>query len=463
MGRAWPRLCRYSGAVEAPKTTYVTREIWLDHPRLVVLDGPQKGEEVELRDKGNGVRVGSDPGCDLVFLGLEPLHAELRVEPGGTGVRVRDRCGGTRLNGHAVVEGVLEPGGTVGLGPVELRLDNAGDALRVLPSSTEQFGEARGRSLALREVFGVLEAIAATDVTVLLLGETGTGKDVLARAVHAASPRAGGPLVTIDCGAIAPSLIESELFGHERGAFTGAETEHQGAFEAAAGGTLFLDEVGELPLDVQPKLLRAIDEKEVQRLGGSHRRPVDVRLVAATKRDLEEEVQRGRFRRDLFYRLAVVPLTLPPLRDRREDVPLLVETFVQNFAKKNGMDFPIPEQELLALCTHDWPGNVRELRNTVERGLWLAETGDGVVRFMLPTPSMLIPPEPAPAAEPLEEDEGLGFAEQKQRWEDQFEQTYLPWLMARADGSVSAAARLARMDRKHLRALLERHGLRGTS
>ena len=451
-------------SVEAPETRYVTREIWLDNPRFVLLGGPRKGDEVEFRDHGAGVRVGSDPSCELVLDGLEPVHAELEAEPGGAGVRVRDRSEGrTWLNGTAVTEAVLEPGGTLRLGSLELRLENGPDTLRVLPSQSERFGDARGASLAMREAFGVLEAIAPTDVNVLLLGETGSGKDVLARAVHAASPRARGPIVTIDCGAIAPSLIESELFGYERGAFTGADTQRAGAFEAAAGGTLFLDEVGELPIDVQPKLLRAIDERSVQRVGGSVRKPADVRLIAATKRDLEEEVQRGRFRRDLFFRLAVVPLVLPPLRQRREDIPLLVQTFRAQFAARTGFDAPIPEAELQALAAHDWPGNVRELKNTVERALWLAQTGDGEVRFMLPTPGSLVAPEESAAPEPEPAlDLGLSFSEHKQRWEDEFERAYLPWLLEQCQGSLSAAARAARMDRKHLRSLLKKHGLDGS-
>lgn len=456
--------------MESPKTHFLTREIWLDHPRLVILGGPKKGEEIELRDIAGGMRVGSDPANELVFEDLAPLHAELSVEPGGQGVRVVDRSSGyTRLDGYSIAEAVLAPGGTLGLGPLELRLENAADALRVLPSDSDRFGLARGASLPMREAFGVLEAVAPTDVTVLLLGETGTGKDVLARATHASSPRASGPLVTIDCGAIAPSLIESELFGYERGAFTGADTAHPGAFEAAGGGTLFLDEVGELPLDVQPKLLRAIDEKSVQRVGGSHRKPADVRLVAATKRDLEEEVQRGRFRQDLYFRLAVVPLILPPLRQRREDIPLLVEAFAKAFAERTGFSPTIAEEELQALQTHDWPGNVRELKNTVERAFWLALTGDGSVRFMLPTLASLhlAQPEgdiPEPAAAPPDDiDETLSFSEHKQRWEEAFEKAYLPWLLERSEGSISAAAREARMDRKHLRSLLRKHELGGSS
>ncbi|MBX2814215.1 MAG: sigma 54-interacting transcriptional regulator [Myxococcales bacterium] len=443
-----------------PKTQYVTREIVLDHPRLVVLSGARKGEELELRNIFQGVTVGSSPECELVFEELLPIHAKLDVLPNDGGLRIRDRSNGqTALNGFPVKEAVLEPGCTFKLGSLEIGLENAADTLRVLPSASTHFGDAKGESLAMREVFGVLEAVASTDVTVLLLGETGTGKDVLAHAVHAASSRRSGPLVTIDCGAIAPSLIESELFGYERGAFTGAETEHAGAFEAASGGTLFLDEVGELPLDVQPKLLRSIDEKQVQRVGGSIRKPANVRLIAATKRNLDEEVHRGRFRRDLYFRLAIVPLTLPPLRERREDIPLLVDTFCTAFAKRTSFGPQIQETELQALCTHDWPGNVRELKNTVERALWLAQTGDGDVRFMLPTPASLRVEE-APDGAP-QFDPGLSFSEHKQHWEHDFERAFLPWLLEQSRGSISGAARLARMDRKHLRALLKKHGLAG--
>ncbi|MEO1231582.1 MAG: sigma 54-interacting transcriptional regulator [Myxococcota bacterium] len=443
--------------MEAPKTQFVTREIVLDQPRLVVLGGSRKGEELALPARGTLI-IGSAADCDLVFEGLEAIHAELELDPNG--LRVRDRSGGsTLLNGVCVQDGLVEPGGTLGLGGVELRLDSA-DALRVLPSSAERFGDARGGSLAMREVFGVLEAVAPTDVTVLFLGETGTGKDVLARATHALSSRREGPLVTIDCGAIAPGLIESELFGHVRGAFTGADAEHPGAFEAASGGTLFLDEVGELPLDVQPKLLRAIDEKRVQRVGGSRLEPADVRLIAATKRDLEEEVQRGRFRRDLYFRMAIVPLTLPPLRERREDIPPLVETFRRAFAERTGVAREIPAHELQSLATHDWPGNVRELKNTVERALWLAQTGDGEVRFMLPTLAFSGAADEGPTPEARPFDPNLSFSEHKQTWEAEFEKAYLPWLLNRAGGSISAAARDARMDRKHLRSLLRKHSLK---
>ncbi|MCB9650558.1 MAG: sigma-54-dependent Fis family transcriptional regulator [Deltaproteobacteria bacterium] len=384
----------------------------------------------------------------------------MEILPDRSGVAVLDLSGGhTRMNGAPIHEAVLEPGGALDLDGVELRLKDVADTLDVLPSTADHFGPARGRTLAMREVFGVLEVLAPSNATLLFMGETGTGKDVLARAVHAASPRAEGPLVTVDCGAIAPTLLEAELFGYERGAFTGADERRDGAFERAEGGTLFLDEVGELPLDVQPKLLRALDEREIQRVGGAGPKKVDVRVVAATKRDLEEEVRRGRFREDLFFRLAVVPITLPPLRERRDDIPLLVEAFVGAFADRTGQRAHIAEEEVQRLLTHDWPGNVRELRNTVERALWLAQTGDGEARFLLPSAEGLFGPElDAPPAAPSFDPDAT-FSALKAQWEDEFERKYLAWLLARADGSLSAAARMAHMDRKHLRNLAKKHGL----
>jgi transcriptional regulator with GAF, ATPase, and Fis domain len=443
---------------EAPKTRFVPRAIRLERPELLVLTGPTKGESLPL--PGGAATLGSGPQCDLRVEGLAPEHARLELLPDRSGVAVSDLSGGrTRLNGAPVHEGVLEPGGALDLDGVELRLKDLADPLDVLPSTADHFGLARGRTLAMREVFGVLEALAPSTATLLIMGETGTGKDVLARAVHAASPRAEGPLVTVDCGAIAPTLLEAELFGYERGAFTGAEARREGAFERADGGTLFLDEVGELPLDVQPKLLRALDEREIQRVGGAGPMKVDVRVVAATKRELEEEVRRGRFREDLFFRLAVVPLTLPPLRERRDDIPLLVEAFASAFAERTGQRAHIAEEEVQRLLTHDWPGNVRELRNTVERALWLAQTGDGEARFLLPSAEGLFGPEldaPAPA---VSFDPEATFSALKAQWEEEFEKKYLAWLLARADGSLSAAARMAQMDRKHLRNLAKKHGL----
>jgi transcriptional regulator with GAF, ATPase, and Fis domain len=443
-----------------PKTTYLSEKIRLEAPELVVLTGLEKGKEFRLSLSQKAWRVGSSPDCDIRLADLASLHLELSVDHQGRGVRLHDHSEGqTRVNGNPVHEAVIQPGDTIDLGGIELRLQNADDAISILPSQSHHFGDALGRSLAMREVFGVLEVIAPTTASVLLLGETGSGKDVLARAIHKMSTRSEQKMLTLDCSAIAPNLVEAELFGYERGAFTGAEAQYVGAFERADGGTLFLDEVGELPLAVQPKLLRVLDDRAVQRVGGDRPIPVDVRVIAATKRNLEEETKRGRFREDLYFRLSVVPVMLPPLRERREDITMLVEAFRKAFAERTGQRaeiHPTAESHLLA---HDWPGNVRELKNTIERALWLAQTGDGVARFALPLPESLMDSDADTTPDEPAADPNRSFSEHKTDWEAAFERKYLPWLLARAQGSLSEAARLAQMDRKHLRTLLKKHSL----
>jgi DNA-binding NtrC family response regulator len=227
-------------------------------------------------------------------------------------------------------------------------------------------------SPAMHEVFELVKRFGPTGITVMLTGETGTGKDVCAQAVHDASPKADGPLIVFDCGAVPPNLVESELFGHERGAFTGALTEHMGAFERARGGTLFLDEVGELPLELQPRLLRALDNRAVRRVGGTRDRRIEARIVAATNRDLAALVAAKQFRQDLFFRLAGAAVHLPPLRDRLEDLPYLVPRLLQDLGRS---DLEVSEATYQALRAHAWPGNVRELKNTLACAVTFAETG----------------------------------------------------------------------------------------
>ncbi|HEY0376862.1 MAG TPA: sigma 54-interacting transcriptional regulator [Pyrinomonadaceae bacterium] len=230
--------------------------------------------------------------------------------------------------------------------------------------------ESIGQSDALKYVLHKIEQVAPTDSTVLILGETGTGKELVARAVHAASKRRDRPLVRVNCAAISANLIESELFGHERGAFTDAGARTLGRFEMAHRATLFLDEVGELPLDLQPKLLRVLEEGEFERLGGTRTIKVDVRLISATNRDLEQEVGRGHFRADLWHRLNVYPIKVPPLRQRKDDIPLLVNFFVNELNRKVGKSIRVvPPETMRALLDHDWPGNIRELANTIERAV----------------------------------------------------------------------------------------------
>ncbi|MEN8692978.1 MAG: sigma 54-interacting transcriptional regulator, partial [Desulfobacterales bacterium] len=232
------------------------------------------------------------------------------------------------------------------------------------------FDEIIGQSDVLKSVLFRVEQVAPSDATVLILGETGVGKELIARAIHQLSPRNARPLVKINCAALPANLIESELFGHKKGAFTGAEAKRVGRFELADSGTLFLDEIGELSLELQTKLLRVLQDGEFERLGSSQTIRVDVRVIAATSQDLEEDVRSGRFRKDLFYRLQVFPITVPPLRDRRKDIPLLVRFFVERFARKSGKTIDtVPAEAMQALQRYPWPGNVRELENVIERAV----------------------------------------------------------------------------------------------
>jgi transcriptional regulator with GAF, ATPase, and Fis domain len=366
-------------------------------------------------------------------------------------VRDLGSTNGTRVQGARVTEAVIAPGTVLKVGQVEIVLRPVGRSVEVLPSEHSKFGGALGQSLAMRTIFGVLERIAPTDATVLLEGETGTGKDVLARGIWSESTRAQGPFVVVDCGAVSYSLIESELFGHERGAFTGAVASRQGAFELADGGTVFLDEIGELPMDVQPKLLRVLEMREFRRVGGNRMFKADVRVIAATKRNLLREVQAGKFREDLYFRLAVVPITVPPLRGRREDIPMLVE----HILRSGGGGLTVNEETMQTLVAHDWPGNVRELRNVLERAVYLARaTGQGELSFV----SL---PMSAPASgDAFHFEQGRSYRETRAKYDAEFERRYVKWLLSRHAGNVSAAARDAKMDRKHLHDMAKKHGLR---
>jgi transcriptional regulator with GAF, ATPase, and Fis domain len=312
----------------------------------------------------------------------------------------------------------------------------------------------------MRELFARLERIAASDATVLVTGETGTGKELVAEAIHERSPRAAGPFVVLDCGAIPPNLVESELFGHERGAFTGALGAHAGAFERAHGGTVFLDELGELPLELQPKLLRVLERREIRRLGGSKPIEVDLRVVAATNRDLAVEVNRGRFREDLYYRLAVVQVVVPPLRERREDIPLLVEHFLA--ALPGGERTRLAPETIDLLRRHDWPGNVRELRNVLERAVLFADAappppGPGLAPR---APAPPAPPAFAPDALNVAIDPTVPFKQAKQALVEEFERRYVTALLERHGGNISAAAREAGIDRMSIHKMLHRLRIR---
>ncbi len=427
---------------------------------LIVLSGQARGQRVRMKQR---LRVGKAHDNDLVLPDdtVSRHHCELERASGGIVVRDLGSTNHTKVGRSAVREATIEPGVTLVVGDVELLLRSEPGRVQVLPSESPRFGDMIGPSLAMRSIFGVLERIAPTDASVLIEGETGTGKDVLARAIHAQSLRRDAPFVVVDCGAVSYSLIESELFGHERGAFTGAIASRQGAFELGGHGTVFLDEVGELPLEMQPKLLRVLESGEYRRVGGNRGLKNDARILVATKRNLKAEVERGKFREDLYFRLAVVPVTVPPLRSRREDIPTLVEHFL-GIARKRDPAAPVltlSPETLGALAAHDWPGNVRELRNVLDRAIYVAAAGGERELSLMDLP-FVAGSEPPRADAARGFDSSQSYRDIRTAFEADFEKRYVAWLLGRHDGNISAAAREARMDRKHLYDLARKHGLR---
>jgi two-component system response regulator GlrR len=422
------------------------REIRFPRYRLTVIDGPDR--ELSIDGGGSELAIGTAPANAVVLTDPAVSRHHVAITPAPRGHLVRDlgSTNGTTINGVAIERAYLSPGAVIAIGQSRLRFDPLGGEDRAALSSDPRWGRALGASLAMRRMFAVLPRLAESDATILLEGETGTGKGLFAEAIHEASPRATGPFVVLDCGAIPPTLIESELFGHEKGAFTGAAAARIGGFEAARGGTVFLDEIGELPLDMQPKLLRAIEDRVVKRVGGNEPVRLEIRIVAATNRDLRSEINQGRFRSDLYYRLNTFRLRIPPLRERRDDIALLVAHFYRQLSPGGE---PPPAELIADLVRHDWPGNVRELRAAVERAVLL---GDPAVW------SALSGDAPAPV-EDSRSGEGMSFRAAKERAVAGWERGYVRDLIARHDGNLSRAARAVRMDRNHLRELLRRHGV----
>ena len=424
---------------------------------LTVLTGKAKGASLRIpEERERPTTIGKARDNDLVIDDPTVSRRHLRVRRTERGLEVEDlsSTNGTFIGPARIASAMIEPGTVLRAGDVELLVGVELGNVIIPPSEREQFGLLTARSLPMRRIFGVLERIAKTNATVLLLGETGTGKDALARSIHAHSRRDGGPFEVVDCGAVTSTLIESELFGHERGAFTGAVASREGAFERAAGGTIFLDEIGELPIDLQPKLLRVLEAREVRRVGGAKPLAVDVRIVAATTRDLRREIVAGTFREDLYFRLAVVPVVVPPLRSRLEDVPPLVAHLLAAM----GADLQVPPDVMAALRSYEWPGNVRELRNVVERGAhFAAASGARVLRLTDFPPSAVAYGDDDGLRVSL--DDGATYRETRARFEAAFERKYVRALLERFDGNVAAAARGVKMDRNHLTDLAKKHGL----
>ncbi len=428
-------------------------------PRLTAVSGPGAGRAMAMTSAL--ATVGRHPTNDLVVGDPRVSGVHLELRRAGERVHVRDAgsTNGTWMGPHRVTEVELASGGELTVGGTLLRLDIDEGATPASPGSSESFGNLVGRSPAMRELFATLERVAPKKLTVLVQGETGTGKEEVARAIHARSGRADKPFVVIDAAALPESLAESLLFGHEKGAFTGAERRTIGLFEAANGGTVFLDEIGELPPGSQAKFLRVLEQKEVTRVGGHELVPVDVRVIAATHRDLRHEIDAGRFREDLFFRLAQLRVMLVPLRDRPEDIPILCQKLLVALADEGDARLEVEPSALVHLQAQPWPGNVRELRNVLARAAALSAS------------TMIRRADVA--------GEGFGFrgtreersvlslsgtfATSKERAIARFESAYLAALMKRCSGNLSRASRQADLARHHLRDLLKKRGLYGVT
>ncbi|HWU86716.1 MAG TPA: sigma 54-interacting transcriptional regulator [Kofleriaceae bacterium] len=416
--------------------------------RLEVVAGPDVGKVVELAQPTIMIgRTGAD--LNLTDPKVSGLHAELRLQADGYRVRDLGSTNGTHVRGVRIVDGFVAPGATLQIGKSAIVFDPLDDSVSVPLWHEARLHGLIGGSPSMRHLFDLINRFAQSDATVLIQGETGAGKEGVADAIHQCSPRRDGPFVVLDCSAIPEQLFEDQIFGHEQGAFTGAGKATVGVFEAAHGGTLFLDEIGELPLDVQAKLLRAVETRKVRRLGSTKVVASDVRIVAATNRDLATEVNRGTFRSDLFYRLSVAKLAVPSLRERREDIPLLVEHFLRQLTATFGSKDPrLPDDFLARAQRHAWPGNVRELRNAVERACLLPNH---------PTLGFDAPPKKESSFGEVDID--VPFKVAKQKLVDEFDRKYLEALLEAHDNNISAAARAAGIERMSIYKMIRRLGL----
>ncbi|MBL4632273.1 MAG: sigma 54-interacting transcriptional regulator [Kofleriaceae bacterium] len=408
--------------------------------RVEVVGGRDLG--VTAAASGSEFSIGTSKGNSIVITDAAVSRHHCEIEATADGFLLKDlgSTNGTTLSGHRVTGGYLESGDVIGLGETQLRFECGENEILQALSESSSFAGVLGTSVAMRRLFYLLNKVSEVGATVLMTGETGTGKGALAKALHEQGSRSDKPFVVLDCGAISDNLIESEFFGHEKGAFTGAEELRKGAFELADGGTLFLDEIGELGIDMQPKLLRVLENREFRRVGGSDTITTDIQVIAATNRDLRQEINQGGFREDLFYRLNVMNIEVPPLRDRRGDIPMLVELFYRAFIKD---DTATPPAELIQrLVRKNFPGNVRELKSAVERSLVLGE--------------LCIPDEAVQRESGL--DFTLTYRQAKEQALGEWEAQYIPQLVARYDGNLSRAARAVSMDRNHLRKMLKALG-----
>ena len=422
--------------------------------RLLVREGPDRGASLTIDGSTPGRSlVGSSPVCALRLADPLVSRRHVAVEATARGLRLTDldSTNGTFIGPTRISEVWLDGSETITIGGTRISVERD-DAPPPSVRESTGFGKVLGHSLAMRRLYPLLSRLAASNVPIIVEGETGTGKEHLVEAIHAASPRKDGPYVVFDCTAVAPSLVESELFGHEKGSFTGAGAARKGVFERAHKGTLLIDEIGDLPLELQSKLLRAIERGQISKVGGDRPLSVDVRVLAATRRNLDLEVQRGRFRDDLFHRLAVARIELPPLRERRGDLPLLARRFAEELG---GAGTSIPDAIVEAWELERFLGNVRELRNRVARYLALGDLAgerrdDGASSSIASHV-----PDRDPFRDVLSDD--LPWADAKQRVLDAFEGRYVRHLLDRHDGNVTRAAAAAGIARRYFHRLKARH------
>lgn len=426
-------------------------------PSVKVLLSKASGESLAEAKLGiEPLVVGASPDCDIAVKDprMSRRHCELRITERGVILRDLNSKNGTYINKVPILEAILALDALVELGNSTLRLVASGRTTLIPLSPSARFGGAVGASLAMRAVFAKLEKAAPTSETILLLGESGTGKEVLAKAVHDQSPRKGGPFVIFDCSAVAPNLVEDELFGHEKGAYTGANNARAGVLEQAHEGTLFIDELGELPLDLQPKLLRALESRQYRRLGASAHRRFDTRIVAATHRDLRTRIAQNQFREDLYYRLAVAEIHIPPLRERREDIPLLVDRFLNLQTPPRSIN-DLPPNAMALLESHHWPGNVRELRNTVARFVLF---GEEALPPVSSRQTSLVPPPPSSQPASFA---GMTLSAAREKVLEDFEKRYIAKRLSEHSGNVTRAADAMGVSRQYLHKLMDKYGMKG--
>ncbi|MBX3191630.1 MAG: sigma 54-interacting transcriptional regulator [Labilithrix sp.] len=417
---------------------------------LTVTEGPERGQSFRL-DASAPTRtlVGTSPACEIRLTDNEVSRRHCALERVGGALKVIDltSTNGTFVDRVKIVEAELQGGEFLRVGSTmfQVETESLGESTVSVPPGSA-FGRVVGASREMRRLYPLTTRLAQTTVPVVIEGETGTGKEALAESIHETGPRAAGPFVVFDCTAVPPSLVEAELFGHEQGAFAGALHERKGVFEQAHGGTLLIDEVGDLDPALQPRLLRAIERSEIRRVGGDKWIRVDVRVLAATRRDLDREVQAGRFRDDLFHRLAVARIELPALRNRIGDVSVLATHFWQEMG---GDPRAIPRELMQKWEDYGWPGNVRELRNTIARRLALGELAD-----LEPS----APIERGAQADAIDRfvDPALPFPQARDRILDEFEQRYVARLLAMHDGDVARAAAASGIGRRYFQKLKAR-------